>query len=350
MTKAMIKELLSERNLPPLGSRSEMLDILLKEEYGYLPAAPEKLSWTPRNLNDPCFCAGKATLNILDMTVTVNGTDFTWPVYVVIPTAPGPHPFFIHINFRDNVPDQYMPTEELVDRGFAVLSFCYNDVTRDNNDFTDGLAGILYPDGKRGLTDGGKIAIWAWAAQRVMDYAQTVEKLDKKVAVVCGHSRLGKTALLAGVTDERFTYVFSNDSGCSGAAISRGKVGETVAAITQRFPYWFCEKYASYANSEDTMPFDQHYLTALVAPRKLYVASASLDEWADPNSEYLSCFAASQAYEQLGLIGFVAADRLPAVGDCFHEGNIGYHMRPGMHYLGREDWNHLIDFIQKHEG
>ena len=348
----MINEFLQERGLPQLLSRSEMLDILLKEEYGYLPAPPEKLTWAPRNLFDPCFCAGKAALDIIDMTVTIHGTDFTWPVYQMIPTSPGPHPFFVHINFRDNVPDQYMPTEELVDRGFAVLSFCYNDVTRDNADFTDGLAGVLYPDGKRGPADAGKIAMWAWAAHRVMDYAQTIDALDKNISIVCGHSRLGKTALLAGITDERFTYVYSNDSGCSGAAISRGKIGENIDIITQphRFYYWFCENYRNYANKENAMPFDQHYLTALVAPRKLYVASASLDDWADPTSEYLSCHAASAAYEQLGLTGFVAPDRLPQVGECFHEGNIGYHLRPGMHYLGREDWNHMIDFVKKHEG
>ena len=72
------------------------------------------------------------------------------------------------------MPDRYIPTEEIIDNGFAVLSFCYNDVTRDNNDFTDGIAGILYENGKRDVDSAGKIAMWAWAAQRVMDYAESL--------------------------------------------------------------------------------------------------------------------------------------------------------------------------------
>lgn len=344
----MINEILQKKNLPKLKTREEMLDILMCEEYGYMPPYPEKISWTEMEDYIPNFCAGKASIKKVEITSCVNGGEFTFPVYVSIPVKEGPCPFIVCINFRDCVPDRYIPTEELIDNGFAVLSFCYNDVTMDNSDFTNGLSGVLYKNETRGPSSAGKIAMWAWAAQRVMDYAQTIEKLDMNGSVICGHSRLGKTALLAGATDERFKFVYSNDSGCGGAAITRGKKGERVSDICNGFPYWFCENYLKYRDKEEEMPFDQHYLVASIAPRFAYISSAKEDIWADPDSEMLTCVAANEAYVMCGEKGFVCQNRLPQAGDEYHDGTIGYHLREGMHYFGREDWLRFIKFVKKH--
>ena len=324
-----------------------MIEIMQREVYGHIPPKPDRLEWTVKNNYIGAVCAGKASCQYVEMTAYWGEKSFKFPFMAVIPNAKGPHPFFIHINFRPNVPDRYMPTEEIVDNGFACLSFCYEDVTKDNADFTSGLAGVLYENGERDPRDAGKIAMWAWAAQRVMDYAEKEPRLDMNCTTVCGHSRLGKTALLCGATDERFKFVYSNNSGCSGASITRGKSGEKVADITAMFPFWFCEDYKQYAGRESEMPFDQHFMLASVAPRYVYVASASEDLWAAPDSEMLSCVAASEAYEKLGLVGFVCEDRLPDIGDTYHEGNIGFHCRAGLHYFSREDWNKLIAFINK---
>jgi len=341
----MFQEMLKERNLPKLLNRNEMLNILFEEEYGYLPEKPTNIKWEVEENTVKRFCAGKAVLNKITMTCDVGERSFSFPFFLALPTAVGKHPFFIHINFRDSVPDRYMPTEELIDNGFAVFSFCYKDITSDSDDFTNGLAGVLYENGKRKSNDAGKIAMWAWAAQRVMDYAQTLDDvLDLNTSVVCGHSRLGKTALLTAATDKRFAFAYSNDSGCSGAAITRKKMGETVKDICKVFPYWFCENYKKYIDNEQNMPFDQHYLVASIAPRKVLIGSASEDLWADPVSEQLCCVAASDAFEK----GFVC-DKLPAeIGDEFFEGGIGYHLRKGLHYFSREDWLKLIRFVKLH--
>jgi len=344
----MLKSLLNERNIPQFKSKEEMLDIIQREEYGYIPKKPDDVTYSINDNYIHNFCAGKALGRRVEATYKIDGREFTFPFYVSIPKKEGKHPFFVSINFRDNVPDRFLPVEEIIDNCFAVISFCYQDVTKDNDDFTDGLAGLLYKDGKRGESDAGKIAMWAWAAQRVMDYAQTLDSLDLENAVVCGHSRLGKTALLAGATDERFKFAFSNDSGCCGAAITRGKGGENIDKICERFPFWFCENLKKYRNKEEEMPFDQHYLAACVAPRCVYVASAKDDLWADPVSEFLNCVAISEVYEKQGLKGLVSPDRLPQTGEVFHEGNVGYHMREGLHYFGREDWNKAMDFVRKH--
>ena len=93
------------------------------------------------------------------------------------------------------------------------------------------------------------------------------------------------------------------------------------------------------------MPFEQDWLLAAIAPRLLIAGSALEDEWAGPSHEYLGCVSAAKAWELLDKPGFVHPDRLPAAGDAFHEGSIGYHLRAGKHYMGREDWNRYMDFL-----
>lgn len=349
----MVNETLLKRALPKLMSKEEMMEILLREEYGYMPPRPDGSSSASivsdeiKECHMHNYCAGKATIQKFNITSKIYGEDFTFPIYVTIPKGEGKHPFFVHINFRPNVPDMYLPIEEIVDRGFAVISFCYKDVTSDDGNFDDGIAEIITRHIGRGASTPGKIAMWAWAAQRALDFAYTLDCLDLENAAVCGHSRLGKTALLAAATDERFKFAYSNDSGCSGAAIARGTAGETVEDICRVFPYWFCENYKKYVNNESNMPFDQHYLIASIAPRYVYVASAEEDAWADPTCEFLSCVAASEEYERYGLRGVVHNGEIPAARGVLHGGEIGYHIRKGTHYMSREDWNLVIDFINE---
>ena len=332
---------LRELNLPEQKSREEMLSVMQENVYGTLPPKPDRVRFEVKEYN-PDFCAGKASHSRVEADCTLGTREFSFPFQAVLPTDGEKHPFFIHINFRPDNPDRYQPTEELVDNGFAVLSFDYNDVTKDDGDFTHGLAGVLYPDGKRKPADPGKIAMWAWAAMRVMDYAESLsDVLDLKRATVCGHSRLGKTALLAAALDTRFAFAYSNESGCSGAAVTRGKQGERVRNICTMFPYWFCENYRQYMDREAEMPFDQHYLVASIAPRKVLVGSAKEDLWADPEAEQLCCMAASSAFPK----GFVGPDRAAQPGEMFFDGDIGYHLRSGTHFYSREDWNRLIRFV-----
>ena len=339
----MIMQELKNRKLPELKSREEMIDILQSEIFGKKLPDPENIEFIKEA--EPLverFCASKASIYKVIAKCTLNGKEFSFPFYEVLPNDNEKHPFFIHVNFRDDNPDRYQPTEEIIDNGFAVLTVCYTDVTSDDNDFTNGLAGILFPDGKRGADDSGKIAMWAWAASRLLDYAQTLsDRLDLEKSVVCGHSRLGKTALVSAMLDERFKFSYSNDSGCSGAALARGTTGETVEDICDRFPFWFCENYKKYANNEENMPFDQHYLIASIAPRYVLIGSAKEDAWAHPQSEQLACVAASSAFKN----PFDCENRFAEAGDEFFNGDLGYHMRNGTHYFSREDWQKLIKFV-----
>ena len=330
--------------------RTEIAELLQKEEYGYRPAPPQSMEVV--EIRSGVSCAGSATEHFAEMRLVLSdGTPFSFPFHYTLPKNPTkPVPAFLHVNFRSNVPDRYMPVEEIIDNGFAVFSFCYTDVTSDDGDFDSLLAGAFYHGRERGASDPGKIALWSWAASRVCDFMQTVEEIDQNALAIVGHSRLGKTALLTGALDPRFTFVASNDAGCSGDAPMRGKVAgnERVSIITDRFPFWFCPKYLTYAGNEETAAFDQHFLLALTAPRFLLTGSAELDLWADPPGQYLSAALAGRVWELYGLSPALPTDAFPKVGDEFSDGCIGYHYRSGTHFFSRRDWGAYMRFIRRH--
>ena len=325
--------------------RREIVEIFGSQVYGYSPPAPSKVSSKLVKEDKDAF-AGKAVHSVIDLSFDTPRGEFSFPVNLVMPKAVSKTPLFLHIAFSPNVPDKYFPVEEIIDGGFAMASFYYEDITKDKDEFESGLAG-MYSGANRKPDEWGKISMWAWSAQRVMDFIQTLEEVDKARIAVVGHSRLGKTALWCAAQDERFVMGISNESGCSGAAISRGKKGERIRDIVTTFPYWFCENYREYVDREDKMPFDQHFLISAIAPRYVYVSSAIGDEWADPESEFLSCVAASDVYELFGAKGLVTEDRLPGVGTKLHEGHIGYHLRGGTHYLSRYDWQGFMEFMRR---
>lgn len=347
-TRKMLADLLALRGeLPALKSREEMLDTLQKEVYGYMPAAPTNIEFTSKEVTTEGYCNGKAQRYSIVAKCTVNGQEFSFPFSMAIPkNANGKVPFFMFIGFTKGPTSKYQSTEAVIDKGYAILYYNYEDIATDDGKFDNGLSAILYPDGKRSDTDPGKVAMWAWGAMRMMDYAETIsDKLDLTRSAVCGHSRTGKAALLAGAMDTRIQFTYSNESGCSGSAISRRKSGENITRITGTFPYWFCKNYKHWAGREAEMPFDQHWLLASVAPRKVLVGSASKDANADPLSEQLGCLAASPAFEK----GF-ACDVMAITGEAFLEGDIGYHLREGSHAFTQTDWLRAIEFIDYHTG
>lgn len=355
-----IEKLLAERNLPSVleyanGARietkeafeirkEEIKEMLQRFEYGFLPLKPECMR-VECIKSDDAFCAGKAVLSHLRCVCVLNGKEFSFPITSVVPVKKGKYPAFVHINFRPDVPDRYQPTEEIVDRGYAVFSFCYQDVAKDDD--TENACEPYLRRFPNTPSATGKIAMWAWAAMRVMDYIETLDTIDPAHVAVVGHSRLGKTALLAGAFDERFQYVISNDSGCSGAAIGRGKIGEDVASITKVFPFWFCPQYVLSGSQGTCLPFDQHFLLALSAPRHLMIGSAKEDTWADPTSEFLSLAAVNDVYALYGKKGLVHNDEIPQPKSVLGEGECLYQYRYGKHYFSREDWLAYMDFIDR---
>ena len=330
------------------AAKPQIQELLQREEYGFIPEKPDSHKIEIVEKNDR-FAAGKATLTTYKFTASVDGNEASFPFYSIIPKKPGKLPVFVHINFRDTVPDNYQPSEEIVDRGYAIFGVCYKDVTSDDGDFENGFAKVLCKD-RNDPHAPGKIAIWAWSVMRIIDFVQTFDFYDENALAVIGHSRLGKTTLLTAAFDERVKFACVNNSGASGDALSRGKVGEDITAITDRFPFWFCPKYKSYAGKEAALPFDQHFLISLVAPRSVLSGTALEDTWADPNSQFLAMTLTDEVYKLYGIEGLVHGEDMPKAPFKLQDGNCSFHLREGLHYLSRYDWNAYMDFIDKKLG
>lgn len=319
--------------------------LLQEEEYGFIPKKPDRISVETLSEEKNSFAA-KATLKKHKLTAYYgeNTTDFIF--YSAIPNnRPQKMPVFVNINFSDAIPHKYQPTEEIIDNGCAVFTIYYQDVSTDNGDFENGCAKLLCPD-RNDPHAPGKIAIWSWAIMRVIDYIETLEIYDPETLAVIGHSRLGKTTLLTAAFDERVKFACVNNSGASGDALSRGKVGENIKDITNKFPFWFCPTYLKYADKEDSLPFDQHFLISLVAPRCVLTGTALEDEWADPNSQFLALTLTDPVYALYGKRGLVHSENMPVCPERLPEGDCYFHLRSGSHYLSREDWNFYIDYIK----
>lgn len=350
-----MSELMKERGIVPLmrpgvsweERRKELYDVLCEYEYGYTPPKPEFTHSAVIYENNIAY-AGKVLEQHVDICFPTPKGLYTFPVKLFIPYSEQKLPVFLHIAFRHETPDRYVPVEEICDSGYALAVVCYHDITPDSlfGDYTSGMAAMFIENNSRKPSEWGKIGMWAYGASRVIDYLVTRPELDKDEISVIGHSRLGKTALWCAAQDERVYCAISNNSGYGGAALSKNGTGEYVRLFVNAGSYdWFCERFLEFDGRDNDKPYDQHYLLALIAPRYICVGSAVEDQGADPASELLSCYAASEAYKKYGLTGLVGSDTLPEAGTSYHDGEIGYHIRPGRHFLSRYDWGQYTKFL-----
>lgn len=338
--------------------REKLVDLVAVECYGRMPDTPVQV--TGRILNeDPEGIGGKALYQRVMLHIEGdfpvkelynedmmgrNKVAFDFPINVAIPKDVEKPPVFLSIHFTPAFANISMPLEEIIDAGYAVVSFYYQDIVPD-------MSIEMMGSGSFGVDAGsgwGALAKWAWASSRVLDYIQQRDDMDSARVGVAGGSRLGKAALWAGVCDTRFSVAVPFISGTGGISFYRQNAKESIDHLINRFPYWFCRNYAKYKENVDQLPFDAHFLAALMAPRYVYAGGAERDVYDDTKSGYLACIAANPVYELYGLEGICGKDRYPEAGDVFHEGHIGFHLRPGTHFISRYDWQQAIAFRDKH--
>ena len=344
--------------------RPKVLKTFLREAYGVRPVErPADLSFAesaaPESVMD-----GRAVRKRVKATYSGPGGSAEMNFSVWIPKAEHPVAVFVHSSPRPAEtaadvngprPAYWLPVEDIVSRGYAVVAYCNQEVALDWHLATVATSGVFKVFGPNDLkhrkpTEWGILSAWAWGMSRVVDWIEREPLLDAERIAAVGLSRNGKTALLAGVTDERFGLVISCCSGCSGAKLNHMACegSETIKDISIAAS-WFCPNYMKYVghDCDEQLPFDQHQFLALVAPRLLYVSSASEDAWAGPRGEFASATLASCVWNLYGKSGLVQHG-FPKPDRPLHAGNVGYHLRTGLHDITREDWRCYMDFADGH--
>ncbi len=319
--------------------RIEIKEMLQSIEYGTIPGRPDAILAT--ETNSQILENGTKKTVVLSIT-PFNSTPsvvFNMTIWVYSPNISGSLPVVVKVS-PDGTGSQTPIQDIILNRGYMYVTYDHVALDPDTKGYDAvGVAQSAYPS-----YSWGSLGVWAWGASRVADYLMGeswvdapdgIPNADPTKLIITGHSRRGKTALLAGAMDERFAMVVPNGSGCGGTGsfLVQGSVCETLRAITSSRNYksWFKDDFNQYSRKENTLPFDQHFLCALVAPRVLLSTNALQDYWANPSGTQTIYIATNYVYQF-----FDATEKN------------GIHYRKGKHAFKEEDFGVLLDFADLH--
>lgn len=225
----------------------------------------------------------------------------------------------------------------VLERGYLLAVYHYQDTGEDTT--------LRLPDGSWAYRstrffpaypthDWGLLSAWAWGLSRCIDYLETDPRADVSRLAALGHSRLGKAVLAAGALDTRIAVSLPAASGAGGTQLYR-LCGEThggregLDIELKKYPGWFGPGLYAWRGRSQDLPFDQHFLVALTAPRTLVSLEGSEDHNCTPYALRRSLECAQPAYSLLG----APANSLLA------------HYAPHKHELASTDWAAALDIL-----
>lgn len=275
--------------------RAEIAAQIQHWELGTKPPKPSEVTAT--------FAGNKLTVN-----VTVGGKSITLSTTISVPSGgTAPYPAIIRMA-GSGVPVSG-----------PVASMSFNDgqlagqfPTRGQGPFWD-----LYPDDTAGAYAG-----WAWGVSRIIDGLQLTAAqngIDTKRLAVTGCSYAGKMALWAAAFDERIALAIPEESGGGGEASWRFMAGqpETENLQEAQGTGWYSSNLLKFKNPDaPKLPFDQHSLVAMVAPRAILAIENTGIDRLGSQAGGASMKAAAKVYEALGVPERLGFSQAVASGHC----------------------------------
>ena len=356
--------------------RPQIVDDFNREILGREPANLPKVTWevvsTTKENYDGAAVVTKRLAGHVDNSsypqITVN-------IDMVLTTpadAKGPVPVVMELAFAPDFqkavarplpedPGQYgIPWKPVLERGwgFAILSPTSFQAD-DGSGLTEGIIGLMNKGQPRNLNDWGALRAWAWGASRALDYLETDKAVDASRVGLAGHSRFGKTVLVAMAYDPRFAIVYSSSSGEGGAKLYRHIFGEQMANVAGPSLYhWFDGNFLRYAGplTPGDLPVDNHELIALCAPRPVFIGGGSTagdgyanpkgDAWADPHGMFLAEVAAGPVYRLLGKTG-LGTTEFPPMETALMSGDLAFRQHSYGH-TPVPNWPAFLEFASRY--
>lgn len=308
--------------------RAEMLEAAAVLQYGEMPPAPEFVEVSPLYI--------PGNLNSYRITCGPRSHPVSFTMMVFLPEGEKKCPPVITGDMCFGYAYNPGYVDAYIKNGVALVMFNRTELFSDAWALPNsGPMREAYPD-----VSFTALGAWAWGYSRCVDALKMLDIVDTDFITFTGHSRGGKTALLAGIMDERAVIVNPNESGCGGCGCYRlnaeiicenGQTerNETLADMTKNFPHWLNPAMNDYIGREQDLPFDEHFSKALIAPRTLFVSEAASDGWANPVGSWQTTMAAKEVYKFLG---------------C--EENLIWYYRPGTHAHTVGDVEQLVNVIR----
>ncbi|WP_294080783.1 alpha/beta fold hydrolase [Proteiniphilum sp. UBA5384] len=182
---------------------------------------------------------------------------------LIIPPGEGPFPVFLtNWNHRQWA-------QIAVKRGYIGCLYAGADVKDDTEYYSELWAGQY---------DFTRLMRRAYGASRAVDYLYTLSYVEKDKIGITGHSRNGKTSLMAAAFDERIGACVTS-SGGTGAEVpwrynSHKYDVEDIALLACAQPAWLHPRLRFFVGREHKLPVDQNFFMSLIAPRGLMLSTA----------------------------------------------------------------------------